>query len=67
LAVVEFRRLMVEAARAMRDGGPAIGTTTPRIPQAKLRAFEGIVAKTTNWRTLGIAEEELAASHERVA
>ena len=26
VAVVAFRRLMVEAARAMRDGGPAIGT-----------------------------------------
>ena len=31
VAVVAFRRLMVEAARAMRDGGPAIGTTEPRI------------------------------------
>ena len=31
VAVVAFRRLMVEAARAMRDGGPAIGTTEPHI------------------------------------
>ena len=26
VAVVAFRRLMVEAARAMQNGGPAIGT-----------------------------------------
>jgi phthalate 4,5-dioxygenase oxygenase subunit len=69
LAVVEFRRIMVEAARSMRDGGPAIGTTTPRIPHAKISSFEGIVPKSTNWRTLGVAAEELAVNgeHERVA
>jgi phthalate 4,5-dioxygenase oxygenase subunit len=60
LAVVEFRKMMVEAARTMRDGGPAIGTTQPRIPHAQLRSFEGIVPKTTNWRTLGAAKEESA-------
>ena len=31
VAVVEFRRLMVEAARAMQNGGPAIGTDEPRV------------------------------------
>ena len=34
LAVVEFRKLMVEAARAVARGEPAIGTAEPRIPQA---------------------------------
>jgi phthalate 4,5-dioxygenase oxygenase subunit len=61
IAVVEFRRLMVDAARKMRDGGPALGTTEPRIPHAKLRSFEGVVAKTTNWRTLGTTQEDQAA------
>jgi phthalate 4,5-dioxygenase len=58
LAIVEFRRIMVEAARQFVSGKPAIGTTEPRIPQAKLRSFEGIVAKGTDWRTLGVAPEE---------
>ena len=51
VAVVEFRRLMVEAARAMRDGGPAIGTTEPHMPHATISSFEGVVPKTTNWRS----------------
>jgi phthalate 4,5-dioxygenase len=69
LAVVEFRRIMVEAARKVRDGGPALGTTEPRVPHARLASFEGIVPKTANWRTLGVAAEEgaSAAQHERVA
>lgn len=69
IAVVEFRRIMVEAAKQMRDGGPAIGTTQPRIPQARISSFEGIVPKSTDWRTLGVAEEELVLNQtkERVA
>jgi phthalate 4,5-dioxygenase oxygenase subunit len=53
LAIVEFRRIMVEAARAFAGGAPAIGTTEARGSAAKLRSFEGIVAKGTDWRTLG--------------
>lgn len=68
LAVVEFRRLMVDAARQMRDGGPAIGTTEPRIPHTEIRSFEGVVSKGTDWRTCGAG---MAASkqpkEERVA
>ena len=57
-AVVEFRRLMVEAARRMRDTGVALGTTEPHIPHVKIASFEGVVPKTADWRTLGGAEEE---------
>jgi phthalate 4,5-dioxygenase len=68
LAVVEFRRLMVEAARAVRDGGPALGTTASRVPQASLSSFEGIVAKGTDWRGLGTVDPVASARHdERVA
>jgi phthalate 4,5-dioxygenase oxygenase subunit len=69
IAVVEFRRLMIDAARRMRDTGVAIGRTTPHIPHAKISSFEGIVPKTTDWRTLGVAPEELALrdDQERVA
>lgn len=57
VAVGAFRRLMVEAARAMRDTGKAIGTGEPRIPHASISSFEGVVPKTVNWRTLGGGSE----------
>jgi phthalate 4,5-dioxygenase oxygenase subunit len=60
LAVVEFRRLMVDAAREMRDRGIALGTTEPVIPHASIRSFEGVVAKSADWRTVG-SGAELAA------
>ena len=53
IAVARFRRLMVDAAKTMRDGGPALGTTTPHIPHAEIASFEGVVPKTADWRTLG--------------
>jgi phthalate 4,5-dioxygenase oxygenase subunit len=62
--VVEFRKLMVDAARQMRDSGIAIGRTTPHIPQAKIRSFEGIVPKSTNWRSFTVASEQ---EREKVA
>jgi len=60
LAIVEFRRIMVEAVRAFDAGAPAIGTKERTIAYAKLRSFEGIVPRTTDWKTLGVAQEELA-------
>jgi phthalate 4,5-dioxygenase oxygenase subunit len=57
VAVVGFRRLMVEAARSMQNGGPAIGTTQPHIRHATISAFEGVVPKSTNWRSLGGGSE----------
>jgi phthalate 4,5-dioxygenase oxygenase subunit len=53
LAVVEFRRMMVDAARRFAAGEPAIGTTGRATPFVKLRTFEGIVPKGTNWAILG--------------
>jgi phthalate 4,5-dioxygenase oxygenase subunit len=69
IAVVEFRRIMVEAAKQFKAGSRAIGTTQPHIPHGKIASFEGVVPKTTNWRTLGVAPEELAINgeQERVA
>jgi phthalate 4,5-dioxygenase oxygenase subunit len=64
LAIVEFRRIMVEAVREFAAGKPAIGATEPRIPKAKLRSFEGIVPKGTDWRTLGVAAEESVIAAE---
>ena len=64
LAIVEFRRIMVEAVRAVAAGSPAIGTAQPRGEKARLRSFEGIVPKETDWRTLGVAPEESALAAE---
>ena len=63
VAVVQFRRMMVNAAKRFAEGGPAIGTTEPHIPHVKLASFEGIVPKATDWRTLGVDDttEEAAA------
>jgi phthalate 4,5-dioxygenase oxygenase subunit len=63
VAVVQFRRMMVNAAKRVAEGGPAIGTTEPHIAHVKLASFEGIVPKTTDWRTLGthdLSEEQTA-------
>jgi phthalate 4,5-dioxygenase len=60
MAIVQFRRLMLDAVQTYRRSGQAIGTTQPRVPQAKIKSFQGVVPKTTNWRTLGVSEEEIA-------
>jgi phthalate 4,5-dioxygenase oxygenase subunit len=51
LAIVEFRRVMVEAAQKVANGEPAIGTN-PSIPQAKIASFQGVVPKESDWREL---------------
>ena len=60
LAIVEFRRQMVEAAKDFAQTGKAIGAHEGRVPHGKLQSFEGIVAKGYDWRTLGCSAEELA-------
>jgi phthalate 4,5-dioxygenase len=66
MAVVQFRRMMVAAAKKFKEGGPAIGTPgsskEPVPPQVTLASFEGIVPKTTDWRTLGVSQDEAAAT-----
>jgi phthalate 4,5-dioxygenase oxygenase subunit len=59
LAIVEFRRQMVEAAQAMRDRGEALGAGGE---WTSLRSFEGIVPKATDWRTLVDAPSAVAAA-----
>ena len=44
--------MMVEAARAVARGEPALGTAEPRLPQATIRSLEGIYPKEEDWRTL---------------
>ena len=67
LAIVEFRRQMVDAVRSFAAGGPAIGRTEPHIPHIHLCSFEGVVPKTEDWRTLGVSAEELTAARQTAA
>eukprot|EP01037_Dinobryon_pediforme_P002615 gene2615-2655_t len=61
VAIVQFRRLMLDAVRRFQKGEKAIGTGEAAIPHVKLRSFEGVVPKEANWRTLGASPEELAS------
>jgi phthalate 4,5-dioxygenase oxygenase subunit len=67
VAVSQFRRQMLAAARRVAEGGPALGTVEPRIPPVKLASFEGIVPKSTDWRRLGVAAEERVLAEESAA
>lgn len=60
IAIVQFRRVMLDAAKKFAAGGGVIGRIEPHIPQAKLRSYQGIVAKTEDWRLLGASEQEVA-------
>lgn len=60
IAVVQFRRLMLDAVRRHEEGAGPIGLVAPHLPQAKLRSYQGIVPKTADWRALGASEEEAA-------
>jgi phthalate 4,5-dioxygenase oxygenase subunit len=53
IAVSRFRKLMVDAAIAMQETGTALGQTKPHMAQATISSFEGVVPKTTDWRSLG--------------
>jgi phthalate 4,5-dioxygenase len=60
LAVAQFRRMMVAAAKRVQEGGPAIGADK-KVRYVDLASFEGIVPKTTDWRTLGVPKNEALA------
>jgi phthalate 4,5-dioxygenase oxygenase subunit len=59
IAIVQFRRLMIDAARAFDQEGRVIGQIQPHLAQAKLRSYQGVVEKTVPWRTLGASDDEV--------
>jgi phthalate 4,5-dioxygenase oxygenase subunit len=61
IAIVQFRRLMIDAAKAFQEEGRVIGHIEPRLPQVKLRSYQGVVEKSVPWRTLGASDEEARA------
>jgi phthalate 4,5-dioxygenase len=52
LAIAQFRRQMIAAARRFRDTGQGIAFGPDRPAHVDLASFEGITAKETDWRTL---------------
>ncbi|MCH2218962.1 MAG: hypothetical protein MK097_01330, partial [Dechloromonas sp.] len=50
--------------QAVAKGEPAIGTTEPHVPHAKLMSFEGMVPKGDDWRVLNVSDEERAVAGE---
>jgi phthalate 4,5-dioxygenase oxygenase subunit len=51
LAIVEFRRSMLEAVRRFQGGEPALGShATLTRPQAQITSFEGMLPKGADWR-----------------
>jgi phthalate 4,5-dioxygenase oxygenase subunit len=57
-AVVEFRRMMVDAAKKMRDSGQALGTNERRTRYVDISSYEGVVPKSTDWRELSSKRTE---------
>jgi phthalate 4,5-dioxygenase len=57
MAVVQFRRMMVAAAKKFQESGAVIGAGQGRTPYVQLSSFEGVVPKTTDWKTLGVPQE----------
>ncbi len=62
MAVVQFRRIMLAAARKFQETGAVIGAGANRVPHVQLASFEGVVPKTTDWRTLGAGAEPAGAT-----
>ncbi len=60
IAIVQFRRVMIDAARKHAAGSEPLGLIEPHIPQAKLCSYQGIVPKSEDWRRLGASSEEVA-------
>jgi phthalate 4,5-dioxygenase oxygenase subunit len=49
LAIVEFRRQMIEAVREFQTGKPAIGTGELSIPK-DVCSYQAVIPKTVDWR-----------------
>jgi phthalate 4,5-dioxygenase len=60
IAIIQFRRVMIDAVRKLQLNGVVIGQAQPRIPQSELRSYQGIVPKQQDWRRLGASAQELA-------
>ncbi|WP_426959177.1 Rieske 2Fe-2S domain-containing protein [Muricoccus radiodurans] len=60
IAVIQFRRILLDAVARHEAGADPIGLAAPHLPQAKLASYQGVVPKTEDWRKLGASDEESA-------
>lgn len=60
IAVIQFRRVMLAALQRFERGEGVLGQEAPHLPQAELCSYQGIVAKTENWRFLGAKPAEVS-------
>jgi phthalate 4,5-dioxygenase oxygenase subunit len=67
IAIAQFRRMMVDGARAFAAGSPPVGTDMGSVREAQVRSYEGIVPKGTDWRRLGISDKEAAMLDDATA
>jgi phthalate 4,5-dioxygenase oxygenase subunit len=51
MAIVEFRRLMVEAAQTFRDTGKALGIGPDVPPMTSIASYQEVMPKEVDWRT----------------
>ena len=61
IAVIQFRRLMLDAVKRFTEGHGTIGLVDPHLPQGQLRSYQGVVPKDEEWRMLGASDGERAA------
>ncbi len=59
IAIVQFRRIMLDALAEFEKSDCVIGLRAPKLPQVALRSFQGVVPKTVPWRTLGATSDEV--------
>lgn len=62
MAVVQFRRMMLAAAKKFRDTGAVIGAGDKRVPDVQLASYEGVVPNSVDWRTLGVPPAEVVTT-----
>jgi phthalate 4,5-dioxygenase len=60
LAVAQFRRMVLAAAKKFQEGGPAFGTSK-EVSHVSLSSFEGVVPKSVDWRELGVEKKRVEA------
>jgi phthalate 4,5-dioxygenase oxygenase subunit len=65
VAVVQFRRIMLDAVEDFQKNGTVLGQHGQQPPLSKIRSYEGVVALGTNWELLGLVDEELAIASKQ--
>ena len=67
-AIVQFRRIMLDAVNRFRDGQPPIGTQAiSKLPQSSIRSFEGMLLKGAEWRHFDTVDAQAKSSSAEAA